>query len=93
MITGWLSWNGEKILVTYVYAKWPLHECRELWMDLENLTSYNYPWIVIGDFNYIRSDSERLGGQPRPLAAMSKFNNSIDKCGLVDLNNTGGNMS
>lgn len=40
----------------------------------------------MGDFNSIKEDGERIGGQPRPLAAMEEFNN----CRLVELKSFGG---
>lgn len=49
--------------------------------------------MVLGDFNSIRGDVERTGGQPRPLAAMEDLNNYINNYGMVELNVTGGCIS
>ncbi|KAG2674065.1 hypothetical protein I3760_13G119000 [Carya illinoinensis] len=51
------------------------------------------PWLVVGDFNIIREHSERVGGQPRPLASMENFNNCIDHYGLLELQFMGNRLS
>lgn len=38
-------------------------------MDLEIFFNYTFPWLVVGDFNSISNDGERIGGQPRLLVA------------------------
>ncbi|KAF5477362.1 hypothetical protein F2P56_004011 [Juglans regia] len=53
----------------------------------------DHPWLVLGDFNVIRRDSERVGGNPRPLISMLEFNNYIDHCGLLETSSSGQNMS
>ncbi|KAF5468581.1 hypothetical protein F2P56_012724 [Juglans regia] len=53
----------------------------------------DHPWLVVGDFNSIRNDSERIGGNPRPLGSMTDFNNCLDQCGLFDLSSGGNQMS
>lgn len=47
------------------------------------------PWMVLGDFNVMCMDSYRIGGNPRPLISMPKFNDCLDICGLFDLLNSG----
>ncbi|KAF5477357.1 hypothetical protein F2P56_004006 [Juglans regia] len=51
------------------------------------------PWLVLGNFNVIRRDSERVGGNPRPLISMLEFSNYIDHCGLLETSSSGQNMS
>ncbi|KAL5999682.1 hypothetical protein ACLOJK_037967, partial [Asimina triloba] len=53
-------------------------ERRALWQELEGLQVIDQPWIVVGDFNTIRTDSERIGGNPRSLPSMNEFNEFID---------------
>ncbi|XP_022854164.1 uncharacterized protein LOC111375558 [Olea europaea var. sylvestris] len=50
-------------------------------------------WLLAGDFNIIREDGERIGGQPRPLSAMGEFNDCLDNCGLVEMRAHGRRMS
>ncbi|KAI9154057.1 hypothetical protein LWI28_020404 [Acer negundo] len=93
MITGWFTLDNKRILVSFVYAKCSPVGRRGLWRDLEEVQVVEQPWVVVGDFNIIRNDSERIGGNPRPLASMADFNDSLDRCGLLDLSSGGNHMS
>ncbi|KAK4841187.1 hypothetical protein QYF36_000342 [Acer negundo] len=62
-------------------------------LDLEEVQVVEQPWVVVGDFNIIRNDSERIGGNPRPLASMTDFNDCLDRCGRLDLSSGGNHMS
>lgn len=39
----------------------------------------------MGDFNTIREDNERIGGNPRPFSAMEDFNSCSDNCRLIEV--------
>ncbi|KAF5465270.1 hypothetical protein F2P56_015292 [Juglans regia] len=93
MTACWVAINGNKLLVTFVYAKWSLYEHWGLWNDLEALQIGSHPWLIMGDFNTIWEDGERIGGQSRPLAAIGEFNSCFNNCGVVDLDFHGGSMS
>ena len=43
------------------------------------------PWVLLGDFNDMLSDEEKLGGLPVNRTHISAFRNYMDKCGLMDL--------
>ena len=43
------------------------------------------PWVLLGDFNDMLSDEEKLGGLPVNRTRISAFRNCMDKCGLMDL--------
>lgn len=47
----------------------------------------------MGDFNIIRGDGERIGGNPGALSAMEEFNVCLDNCGLLELSYFGGRVS
>ncbi|TXG69366.1 hypothetical protein EZV62_004301 [Acer yangbiense] len=93
MVSGWFVKEGQRILVSFVYAKCSYAERRELWRHLEENQVSDFPWVVLGDFNVIRRDAERIGGSPRPLLSMMEFNDCLHHCGLIDLLNTGQRMS
>ncbi|XP_060969466.1 uncharacterized protein LOC133036753 [Cannabis sativa] len=42
------------------------------------------PWLVIGDFNEILSNQNKLGGALRSEAQMDKFRNVLDSCYLYE---------
>ncbi|XP_057760906.1 uncharacterized protein LOC130981327 [Arachis stenosperma] len=43
------------------------------------------PWLLTGDFNKIKEDSEKKGGSPIDQRAYRSFNSWINRCGLIDL--------
>ena len=58
----------------------------ESWSLLKSLRgSSHLPWLVVGDFNEIRFQSEKEGGAPRPNWQMARFNESINFCGLKEV--------
>ncbi|TXG59223.1 hypothetical protein EZV62_013796 [Acer yangbiense] len=63
MVSGWFVKEGQRILVSFVYAKCSYAERRELWRHLEENQVLDFPWVVLGDFNVIRRDAERIGGR------------------------------
>lgn len=71
-----------------MYAKCGVYDRRKLWVEGLNVEAS--PWLVMGDFNYIRHDEERMGGQPRSRMTMEEFNTCINNCRLVDLKSFGG---
>ncbi|XP_043697107.1 uncharacterized protein LOC122647867, partial [Telopea speciosissima] len=71
---------------TVVYALNSVVARKELWEDVGAIASAIInPWVVLGDFNVIRSNSEKIGGDPVRIEAMDDFNSFIDGAGLLDL--------
>ncbi|XP_042962702.1 uncharacterized protein LOC122296976 [Carya illinoinensis] len=93
MISGCFSKGEDSINVVFVYAKCNPVERRLLWQEMEAMRDDRTPLLVVGDFNIIREDRERIGGNPRSLSAMSEFNSCIHNCGLVEMTSYGGRMS
>ncbi|KAF5468900.1 hypothetical protein F2P56_013011 [Juglans regia] len=93
VIIGSFLFGEEKLLISFNYAKCNSIERRELWQSLEGIDDNEISWIVVGDFNIIREDSERVGGHPRSITAMEEFNICIDHCGLLDLHVVGRKLS
>ena len=62
----------------------------ETWQILEAFGHSNVlPWLCIGDYNEILSNSEKLGGQLRPTRQMDRFREIVDLCQFRDLGYTG----
>ncbi|CAI9777355.1 unnamed protein product [Fraxinus pennsylvanica] len=81
-----------RMLVSFTYTKCTAAERRLLWLKLEEVNYSHIPWVVVGDFNSIRNNSERHGGRPRPMGAMEDFNQFIDNCGLMEIRQMVGNL-
>ncbi|XP_042956358.1 uncharacterized protein LOC122292186 [Carya illinoinensis] len=85
--------NGHIYVLTIVYAKCTQVERKMLWEDLEVSRCGNLPWLICGNFNIIKNDSERRGGHPRPFAAMEDFNLCIHNNGWLDMRSKGPSMT
>lgn len=89
MFSSWVGLEHKKVLVSFVYAKCTQVERRVLWKDLEDINPGNFPWLVIGDFNIIKEDGERVKGHSRLIVAMEEFKNSLDNCGRMEVSFNG----
>ncbi|KAG5620341.1 hypothetical protein H5410_005559, partial [Solanum commersonii] len=56
-------WGGNQVITTMIYAKCNANERLRLWDEIFSL-SYNFSWIVGGDFNVIMGVEEKIGGLP-----------------------------
>ena len=73
-------------LFTVVYAPPWFYKRKLFWDYLQNLAmNISLPWVLLGDFNDMLSDDEKLGGLPVNRTHISAFRNCMDKCGLIDL--------
>ncbi|GLT74509.1 hypothetical protein SLA2020_463010, partial [Shorea laevis] len=69
-----------------IYGR-PQFETRTLlW---ENLVQFSQvidgPWLAIGDFNDVTSQSEKFGGSPVPFYRMRAYIECMNSCNLIDL--------
>ncbi|GJV49022.1 RNA-directed DNA polymerase, eukaryota [Tanacetum coccineum] len=81
------SWipNNMEILIISVYAPQSQVEKRSLWSYITSLLSrWNGEYMVLGDFNEVRFERERMGSVFNSQGA-SEFNNFILNSGLVDI--------
>ncbi|XP_042956409.1 uncharacterized protein LOC122292237 [Carya illinoinensis] len=85
--------ENKQILASFVYAKCSYLDRRRLWEDLSLLSTGITPWIIMGDFNIIRNNDERIGGRPRLTIAMREFNDFIDAVGMIETKFEGNKMS
>jgi len=73
-------------LLTAVYASPNFHK-RQLFLDyLQNLaTLVDLPWVLMGNFNDMLSEVQKIGGLPLNRNRLNAFRNCLDNCGLMDL--------
>ena len=83
--------SQQNFLVTFVYGLNYPHERISLWEDIGNFyqQSQHLPWVLFGDFNIVRSISEKQGGDMSWTAAMEDLNCCCHEADLEDLRFTG----
>jgi hypothetical protein len=50
---------------------------------------YRGPWLCIGNFNMILSQSEKYGGRPYACSSNDAFHGFLDSFGMIDLGFSG----
>ncbi|GKA88970.1 RNA-directed DNA polymerase, eukaryota [Tanacetum coccineum] len=74
-----------KILIIAIYAPQSITEKPTLWQYITHLINlWNGECIVMGDFNEVRSEEERLGSSFN-VSGANEFNAFIANSGLIDL--------
>lgn len=76
--------------LTIVYAHPQERKRLELWEELQ-LIKHNVtaPWCVVGDFNSVLYEAEKVGGGPINAAAVDRFHDCLNYCELEDLGSNG----
>ncbi|KAI9102180.1 hypothetical protein K1719_023690 [Acacia pycnantha] len=78
--------DAPPIMITAVYSVPSPGLKQLLWDDLKNISgSVSEPWVVIGDFNEVLLQAERVGGAAVSLSRMQKFQDRVSGCLLSDL--------
>ncbi|KAK4284257.1 hypothetical protein QN277_001112 [Acacia crassicarpa] len=73
-------------LVSFVYGPPKEGDRRVVWDVLRRLaTGIMVPWLALGDFNDLLSQSEKEGGNPRALRKILNFQSLLSDCSLIDL--------
>ncbi|XP_061366923.1 uncharacterized protein LOC133310054 [Gastrolobium bilobum] len=82
--------NSREFLCTAVYASPRDVERHVMWDDISHISnSINVPWIMLGDFNDIRSSNEKKGGSFPDSARCSRFSDFLNSFHVEDLNTFG----
>ena len=81
-----VSFPSLSFLLTTVYASPNFNKRKFFWNYLQNLANVvSLPWVLLGDFNDMISDDEKMEGLPVNRNRISAFRNCMDKCGLIDI--------
>lgn len=81
------SWTGvgKKCGFINIYDSQEKNLKEELWENLRKIIAADdYIWILLGDFNVVRSSDERIGSKFNVMEAFA-FNRFIHSSGLIDL--------
>ena len=73
---------------TFVYGLHTIVDRRDLWDSLR-MWCPSDPWLVLGDFNSILSQDDKLNGNAISLYETNDFHNCCHDLGLFDLNYSG----
>ncbi|XP_075659089.1 uncharacterized protein LOC142628952 [Castanea sativa] len=66
----------------------------ESWTSLEQLSGQmDLLWVIMGDFNEILHESEKVGGNKRPASQMKHFGDVINRTNLRDLGYVGSDFT
>ncbi|XP_042964510.1 uncharacterized protein LOC122298707 [Carya illinoinensis] len=87
-ISAWITVEEgrRKWLLTGFYGEPEVNKREEAWRLLTSLKpEENLGWCVIGDFNEILSQSEKIGGCLRQERLMDSFRGALESGGLFDL--------
>ncbi|XP_060189094.1 uncharacterized protein LOC132618052 [Lycium barbarum] len=77
--------TGRTMIITMVYGFNDQAMRRSLWDAIQQINDrITGPWGIMGDFNCILKQEERLGS-PVTLAEIREFTECVDRCGLQDL--------
>ncbi|XP_059627510.1 uncharacterized protein LOC132270348 [Cornus florida] len=78
--------TNSRLFVSFIYAKNTDGERQKLWQDLVDCEQkVDGPWLLLGDWNIVRFNSEKKGGRIHPPRVFADFNNTIDKLCLTDV--------
>ncbi|XP_019167807.1 PREDICTED: uncharacterized protein LOC109163512 [Ipomoea nil] len=62
------------------------HRRKEAWQLLRSLSARStLPWLVMGDYNDLLDQSEKLGRAPHPGWLINRFREAVADCGLQDI--------
>ncbi|KAI9075963.1 hypothetical protein K1719_042085 [Acacia pycnantha] len=85
-----LGLGREHMVFTAIYANPNEHRRSRIWPLLKGIADVmEEPWILIGDFNEIKSPLEQKGGGRINEARCNKFNTWIQECRLIDIDANG----
>ncbi|XP_074283518.1 uncharacterized protein LOC141608064 [Silene latifolia] len=75
--------------LTFVYGFNHPTQRLPLWEFMVDRHQGQLPWMLLGDFNYVRTLEERISSDPPNLVALGEFNEAIANARLVELNTQG----
>lgn len=84
-----LTCDGKySFVATFIYGANSHLKRQQLWADLHHLYVVT-PWVILGDFNAIKSPNEKVGGDRSWMPWMGEFNSCLQSIELVDLRFSG----
>ena len=86
--------GNESFYISCIYGE-PIKKNRpKLWERLSRIGAHRKEaWCMLGDFNDIRNNDEKIGGPRRSEKSFQPFNDMISVCEMVELQSSGNNLT
>ncbi|XP_019186423.1 PREDICTED: uncharacterized protein LOC109181124 [Ipomoea nil] len=86
--------DGKNIRISFAYVR-PNRRAKEIfWQGCKDYsTSFQDPWVVLGDFNDISGQADQWGTGEIVVSSVDKFLDAMNDCGLMDLGTSGSRFS
>ncbi|XP_074288921.1 uncharacterized protein LOC141614066 [Silene latifolia] len=81
--------TNKTVHISFVYGSNDVDHRDRLWNELRSLQPKVTNWILMGDWNIVRSMEERIGPNPPSIKDMLAFNQCLLDCHLEDLQSFG----
>ena len=75
--------TNTKFLITFIYGRNHEEQRGPLWEDIQNLSnSLEDPWVILGDFNAVLHQGDRIGGVEVTDGETKDFTECTQQCNL-----------
>ncbi|XP_026378819.1 uncharacterized protein LOC113273290 [Papaver somniferum] len=81
------------VLVSGVHAHVNLVQRRFLWSEMKLISDLNKPWIILGDFNAILSQDEKIGDKSPNRNSILEVSDCLNQCELIQAPKNGLNYT
>lgn len=86
--------GNDVFFVSCIYGEPVKKDRPRLWERLSRIGVHRKePWCMLGDFNDIRNNAEKIGGPRRSEESFQPFNDMLAVCEMVELQYSGNNMT
>lgn len=94
LIDTHVTYNNKSFYLSCVYGHPVQSERHYLWETLERISEQRSDeWMLIGDFNEILSNAEKIGGPLHEEWTFRDFRNMVSTCDLMDIRSRGDRFS
>lgn len=94
IIDGKVNMGAISFFLTCVYGDPVGSRRQDVWDRLTDIGLVrDEAWLLVGDFNELMSNAEKLGGAVRPEASHWGFRNMAENCKLKEVRFTGNSFS
>ncbi|KAG2301147.1 hypothetical protein Bca52824_029798 [Brassica carinata] len=89
-----IEFNNKSFYVSYIYGAPNREDRPRFWETMSDIgNGRTSPWLLMGDFNDLLDNSEKIGGPPRWEGSFLSFRNFVSMNGLWDLQFAGNSLS